>query len=53
MSLNMAIIALRGGCTAKMFVANLDEIQAAALSSKYVSGNKILLSRINGQICVG
>jgi hypothetical protein len=48
MSLNMAIIALRGGCTAKMSVANIDEIQAAALSNKYVSGNKTLLRRIKG-----
>jgi hypothetical protein len=48
MSLNMAIIALRGGCTEKIFAANLDDIEADTLLSKNVSGNKTLLRRIKG-----
>jgi nitrite reductase/ring-hydroxylating ferredoxin subunit len=35
----------------KIFAANLDDIEADTLLSKNVSGNKVLLSRINGQIC--
>ncbi|MFT6552711.1 MAG: nitrite reductase/ring-hydroxylating ferredoxin subunit [Zhongshania marina] len=40
-----------GATMERIFAANLDEIQNDTLLSKTVNGTKVLLSRVNGQLC--